>query len=333
MKHIIKIITLFLLLHVSSQSQTVAQHKIVITGTILEANNVVYLSNKSQLIPLELKNNKFEITIQQQEGSFPENIAFITLSGSEIVKTLPDIWIDTDSVNLVIDVTKGKEYYKTNHKYKYQDISERIKLETNKKKQIELIKEHINTYPALFFLYEHHEKWNVEAIESVLNLAPKYFHSSILYERIKAYVEACQLTKPKKGKIFKPFSAVSKSGKNINIENTHGKYRLFAFVGSGCYYSLASLTELSKFHQQYKDKVDIITIWLDEDRDTWLNHEKDLKKQIVWTDVWDQTKFASEYFRISTYPSFYLVDKNGKIIKIIKGLNLKKLNKAFNSLK
>lgn len=325
---VIRLFVCFLLLNLSLQ--TMAKN-IIITGTIVEVSDAVFLSNKSKLTPLKLENNRFEITIQK--GSFPEDIAFVTLSGSKIVKITPKIWLDTDSIHLSIDVNKDKPIYKIDYKYKYQDVSECIELETNKKKQMQLIKENISTYPALFFLYEYHEKWDPKTIETVLGLVPKHFHSTVLYQRIKAYLEACQLPKPKKGKIFKPFSVISRSGKSINIESSYDKYRLFVFVSSGCYYSLASLTELSNIHKQYKDKLDIVTIWQDKDRDTWLNYETDLKKNIEWTDVWDQTQFVSEYFRISIYPSFYLVDKDGMIVKVIKGFSSKKLHNAIYSLK
>ena len=138
------------------------------------------------------------------------------------------------------------------------------------------------------------------------------------------------MDKPKKGDQFISFDLETKSGAITQVKQLDEKYRLLAFVSSSCGYSLMSLSELSKLHKKHGKDVEFVTIWDDDEKDTWQNYRNDLKSVIEWTDLWDKTNFASNYFDLFISPSFYIVDKNGYIIEIIKGFYPKKVDKALS---
>ncbi len=327
-KNLTRLIAILIFCNISAK--LVSQNNIIISGTLSGYSSTVYFVHNSGLTPLELENNKFKIEIES--ANLPTNISFANIHKSNIKYLSPKIWIDSDSVNVVINCNTDKKDYQISEKYKYQDISESIEFAKNKKEQIELIKKNIDIYPALFFLYDLRNKFGIEDIETALKLVPNTYKSILLYERTSDYVKATKLPTPKKGKKFDSFSLELPSGEMLTVENSAKKYRLFAFVTSGCYFSLASLKELAKLHDKYNNKLEIITIWDDEDKNMWLNYKSDLKEVIKWTNLWDKTKFVNQYFDISTYPSFYLIDKNGKIVDIVRGLQMKKINKMLNKL-
>ncbi len=55
--------------------------------------------------------------------------------------------------------------------------------------------------------------------------------------------------------------------------------------------------------------------------------DKEIAPLLTWTNLWDKNEFVFTYFDINLYPSFYLVDKNGKIITILK--NYEKLEQML----
>jgi hypothetical protein len=314
------------ILFVSILNKSFSQTNFKVIGEIAHPDNVYYLSVASKLTSLELKNNKFQIELKK--GEFPKGLAIATISKGKIKYLTPTIWIDTDSVNIYFDFKNEKSSFNIDHRYIDQDISEKIEKANNKEK-LDLIKENIKTYPAMFFLYEHIKRISLSELESMYSMISEKNKSSLIVQRINDYIKAKKISVPRKGDQFISFNLESKSETATQIDQLSDKHRLLAFVSTGCGYSLASLSELSKLYTIYGEDVDFITIWDDNEKDTWQNAKAELKSVIEWTDLWDKTKFAANYFDIPMHPSFYLIDENGYILAFIKGYNPKKMRKML----
>ncbi|MBE9466787.1 MAG: redoxin domain-containing protein [Bacteroidetes bacterium] len=297
-----------------------------IKGEILGENKRIYLSTESSLIPLTIENHKFSLEVEK--GKSPISISFALISKKGKISYLtPKIWMDSDSVNIKLDFSNEQVKYEIDNRYIFQNLSEKIE-KSDKKDQIKLIRNNLDKYPALFFLYKKMEDVNIKVLSSLYTLILERNKLCFYAQRIKGYIDAKKLKTPKKGKQFESFRLEDKNGKIINIYNQSEKYKLLAFMSSACYYSLSSLSELSELYEKYNTEIEFITIWNDKKKNTWQNYKAKLKSVVVWTDLWDKTNFAHTYFDITISPSFILVNKEGVIIKIIRGFDCEKLKRT-----
>ncbi len=318
---------LLILVLVFSYLLASSQKKCQISGEIIGEGSCLYISDANEVYPLKLKDGKFHVQVDKSQS--PTCVSLVSISKRGDISYLsPRIWIDTDSVQLVFDISSDPHTYRIDQKYAHQLISEKIEF-ADKKTQLNLIRKNIDKYPALFFLCKNKADFSLSEIMSVCTMARDLNISNRSIERIEAYASAKNKTCPKVGTSFEAFQLATRTDEMYQVEQNHDKYRLLIFVSTACYFSLSAIPDLSKLHRKYKNKVDFITIWDDNERDTWLNYKSDLKSKITWTNLWDKSKFATTYFNISTSPTFYLIDKKGLIVKRVEGMDAKKLNKTI----
>jgi thiol-disulfide isomerase/thioredoxin len=104
-------------------------------------------------------------------------------------------------------------------------------------------------------------------------------------------------------------------GKSYEI-GTSKKYTLIDFWGTWCVPCLELTDELKRMQEDYgKEKFQIVSIAYDDNEQTVLNYL--IKKDINWINGYDDMKnsiFCSK-FKVNDFPTFILLDKEGKIIK------------------
>ncbi len=315
-----QIVSIFMLMFTI---QIVGQSERIIVGKVIGIEHNLYLSNQGLLIPIELKNNKFTVKLAKKD--FPDCISLVTISGKKLKYFSPKIWIVEDSVNIIFELNKTGNSYKIDKKSPYQNISEKIEYASSKRQRKNLIKQNIKSYPAIFFLYKNITTFSLKDLQSLYTKIPQDYKSNMFVERIGGYLDAKKLSTPGIKDVFKSFTLENKNKEQISIETSSSKYRLFAFVAYGCYFSNASISTLSQLHKKYSNQIDFITIWDTQSVDMW--KDKKITSLITWTNLWDKNEFAFTYFNINIFPTFYLIDKNGKIIGINK--NYTKLSKMI----
>ncbi len=298
------------------------QSKKTITGTIIGIKDNLYLSNREALYPLDLHNNQFKIRLSNLQAF--DYIALATTSGSKIKYLSPKIWIKQDSVNIVFDITNTENAYKTDAITSFQNVSETIE-NASKRKRKALISEHIKLYPAIFFLYKNKESFKQEELERLFSHIPEMYKQDILVKRIEGYLNAKKRTSPKLKERFQPFVLEDKNQRKVTIEPSASKYRLLAFGTYGCYYSKIAIPLLSELQKEYGEKLDFITMW--DTRSSAIWQDKELLSLITWSNLLDKNEFAFTYFDIDLFPTFYLIDKEGKIIGISPINKLRKMLK------
>lgn len=126
---------------------------------------------------------------------------------------------------------------------------------------------------------------------------------------------------------LKPLELIDFNNKSITIP-TSKKYTLIDFWGTWCAPCLALTPKLVALHNKYQSVLDIISIASNSKIKDVENYIK--KNKINWTQIVEDDKnkeiFGSKMFAVNTYPTFILIDENGKIV--LRGTGEKALDEA-----
>ena len=127
------------------------------------------------------------------------------------------------------------------------------------------------------------------------------------------------------------FTLKTKDGKDINLADFRGKYVLLDFWASWCQPCRRENPNSVKAYKAFNSKgFEILGISLDKDRNAWIKAVKD--DGLLWTQVIDPDGNVARQYNVSSIPSTFLLDKDGKIIaKNLRGEALvRKLNEILN---
>lgn len=122
------------------------------------------------------------------------------------------------------------------------------------------------------------------------------------------------------GQKFPGFSFTDLNGRSYTNENTIGKVVVLKCWYINCVACVAEFPELNELVNQYKNRDDIVFVSLafndKEDLKAFL-----LKKPFNYATVPDQKSYLKDTLKVHMYPTHFIFDKNGIIIKVV--------NKAF----
>ncbi len=135
---------------------------------------------------------------------------------------------------------------------------------------------------------------------------------------IQTYINNKQLLL---GDSFYDISAEDENGIIHNFSDIiKDKYTLISFTSPYCPYNVDSIKDLLKLEIDSKEKINIVTYYIDSDKKEWIDFNKE--KKIDWICLWNNNMRFSEAvakYHISGTPTFYLFDKKGKMIKLFDG--------------
>ncbi len=125
------------------------------------------------------------------------------------------------------------------------------------------------------------------------------------------------------------FTLLTKDGKEVKLSSFRGKYVLIDFWASWCQPCRRENPNSVKVYKQYNSNgFEILGVSLDKDRDAWIKAIKD--DGLTWTQVIDPDGNVANKYNVSSIPSTFLLDKDGKIIA--KNLRGDALNKQIEKL-
>lgn len=105
-----------------------------------------------------------------------------------------------------------------------------------------------------------------------------------------------------------------------------GKYLLVNFWTANCPRCHAGFVELAKYNAKYSDKLSIVGVMFSDNHDGWLEMYKH-KKPFAWPNLSDGKSLAdgaSKNYGIRLFPTYVLVDPDGKILAQWSGFTTEK---------
>lgn len=139
-------------------------------------------------------------------------------------------------------------------------------------------------------------------------------------ENIKATIKKMALTEIQHYKMestqIPPFNFTDINGIRYDRASTKGKLMVLKCWFIGCVACIKEFPELNKLVNNYKDNKNILFISLAIDQKEELT--KFLKtKKFKYAVVPEMKNFMSNQLKITQYPTHLLIDKTGKIVKIV----------------
>ncbi len=118
------------------------------------------------------------------------------------------------------------------------------------------------------------------------------------------------------GQKFPGFSFTDLNGRLYTNENTKGKVVVLKCWFINCVACVAEFPELNELVNQYNNRDDVVFVSLafndEEDLKAFL-----LKKPFNYATVPDQESYLKETLKVKMYPTHFIIDKNGIIIKVV----------------
>lgn len=199
--------------------------------------------------------------------------------------------------------------------------------------QMDFIKKH-NTYQIVphlvYLLARDNDIISIDTVAAIYNGLPEQSKTTLLgklaLEQIKQAERALNKKNIFVGDIAPDFIRVSMQGDTIRLTDYRGKSCiLLDFWASWCGPCIKSIPDIKNIHKKYKGNLKIIGISLDKDIKVWQKMVKD--HQIgMWSQIlssynpdnnyFGNEKDLSEIYHVNFIPSYFLIDKQGKVIYI-----------------
>ena len=193
------------------------------------------------------------------------------------------------------------------------------------------IKENLNSYTAVSELTYLKSRYSKDTLQKMYNeLIPKYKQSE--YGKIIAiYLKVGDPVKT--GDAYIDFEAWDKDGVKHKISDIKGKYILLDFSATNCGPCVESVKDMRLLFKKYPDKLAIVTFSEDAAKKTWLSSIN--RDNPDWLSVWDGKGDNSETslkYGVTGFPTFFLINPEGKIVTSIIGYGDGSLAKAIKGI-
>jgi thiol-disulfide isomerase/thioredoxin len=168
------------------------------------------------------------------------------------------------------------------------------------------------------------QKWNLNLIPIICLLflgKMSVAQDSLLYPSLSAGIDAPL------------FKGKDENGKKILLEKVKSRYTLLYFYEIHCHLCETITPELKKLYTAYHGiGLEIIAVPLEGNQHEWLKYVK--AEQLSWKNVFlsaNNLKRVKSDYKLTVSPTFYLLDKNrkvltqrmGRIEQVIDELNLR----------
>lgn len=175
------------------------------------------------------------------------------------------------------------------------------------------IKSNLNSYAALNDLYYLRTNFSRDSLQQLYDKLKDEYKKSTYGERLLNYIKVGEILKV--GDKFADFEAEDISGKTNKLSQYLGKHILLDFTETYCGPCILSIDELKEIVKKYSDSLTIISFCADKSREVW---KKGLERdKLTWTSLWNgEGTYGKTILKygVQGYPTFFLIDPDGKII-------------------
>ncbi|MGO3237864.1 MAG: TlpA family protein disulfide reductase [Psychroflexus halocasei] len=122
------------------------------------------------------------------------------------------------------------------------------------------------------------------------------------------------------------------NGLSIDVSDYLGKYILLNFTATNCGPCWKTYNIMNEMQSKYSDDLKVISFHLDNDLKKWNSIAKSMDINFKCTSIWEsknKTEILKTY-DVDGFPYFYLIDKDGIIIKKWFGNKRNKIVKVLN---
>jgi peroxiredoxin len=263
---------------------------------------LIYMEEKSVWITVWVKNeDKIKI---EGDVNYPE---LIEAEGNEVNNLLTEF--KTQNKTIIKERRNLIDEKKPVNASRIEELEQSLKEEVK-----QFIQVHPSSIASLVLIQDYLlDNENQEKIEPYLSMLEKEVQNDQLYKKLNAIVERYRRTA-----IDSPapdFSLISDKNDTLSLATFKDKYLLLTFEASWCTICEKDYTTLTDIRKKFpKDKLEILTIALDENKSDWEKIAK--KRKFTWYQVTDTYGLASEMvslYNINTIPHNFLIDEKGII--------------------
>lgn len=317
-------------------STYVKNGKFVLKNKQTDVPKTIYLTIKSEnefySVPLFIANEN--IIINADKKDFPYNVK---VSGSVHHDKMSILDNKTKSYNIERNeivtflrkpTVDSSAAYKSLRKEKINQLHAINKAVDSIK--MDFIKSNLNTYAAINRLFDLKADFDkIELQKLYENLDAKY-KNSVYGNRIASYLKVGDQIK--NGDLFFDFEAKDQFGKTRKFSEFAGKYILLDFTETYCVPCIQSVKELKEVFETKAEKLSIISFYADKSELIW---KKGLQRdQPGWITLNDGKGPNGETllkYGVLGYPTFFLIDPDGKIVETFFGYESQKIKKMIQN--
>ena len=301
-------------------STKIENNKFILSKKIENEPKTLFLVIGEQAIELFVGNENIEIS--GKKSDFPDKLK-ITGSENQKMKMLLDtklFSLNNKRMELLKKMFQLRNENKWNDKLQKQYWGENG-LISNVDKQIDSITKNfilnnINNDFSLTQLIINKSIYSKSEIRKWLNKLNKKYKNSKYYEVLSLYVKSAIL---KEGSKFLDFKGENIKGEIISFSSLlSNEFTLLEFSSPHCSWCKKAFPMIKGISEL--ENVSVVTMWVNCSEKDWKKYYKSNK--INWEILWDKKgKFSNAYTKYDIYgtPTYFLINRNGIIVKIWKG--------------
>jgi thiol-disulfide isomerase/thioredoxin len=175
------------------------------------------------------------------------------------------------------------------------------------------IDKNINSYAGLRQLFFYRFRLDSSTLHSLYNQLKTPFRESRYAKTIATFLKVGMPLKT--GEMSWNFKAIDSSGKQYQLSDYKGQFVLINFSTTYCGPCILSKDELKAVAVKYENQLSVLTFNADASRSAWLAGI--YRDQPSWPVLWDGNSGHSETvlkYGVQGYPTFVLIDPDGKIV-------------------
>ena len=144
-----------------------------------------------------------------------------------------------------------------------------------------------------------------------------------VYQNVKARIEreaqrVEAMKTIKEGVTAPDFTIKTLKGEPLKLSDLRGKYLVLDFWGTWCGWCIKGMPQMKATYAKYSDKIEFLGIACNDTEEKWKAKIEEL--QLPWIHALNSTdNDLSVLYGVSGYPTKFIIDKEGKILKKVGG--------------